>query len=398
MHLRDTSIDIDGHILADGRLSYPPDDQGFFPPSRSGQFRISASDTLIRIAAAIAQRDPDSHFFVSKEVGAVVVIPEALSLLIRRALAARCPPSQQAQLAPGLGGSLWSSNDEPLKAKISNKQGLSDWLLSMQEIDGALSIRLSAALVDKRPTGWRSPPAKFWTCRGGESPRMELELQIDQVTRAACFGRSLGDPSKHESGTEISVNMTTITSLRLDSAVVARSYKQFGYTPAGRWVGLYESPIGLSIDLEPNHYLKRRPDGFVVSDWFCTTTINFIGLNLTVFSHILGNTRSATMEFRDGRFGRVTQHRSFYEGRDPYPQQHICEMIFQLRLVDHGLELAYQALVNDWDLSTKPYKPDWLKETITLPWELLILRHPYFLRRRWLLRESSSSNGISQSN
>ena len=227
---------------------------------------------------------------------------------------------------------------------------------------------------------------------------MELELQIDQVTRAACFGRSLGDPSKHESGTEISVNMTTITSLRLDSAVVARSYKQFGYTPAGRWVGLYESPIGLSIDLEPNHYLKRRPDGFVVSDWFCTTTINFIGLNLTVFSHILGNTRSATMEFRDGRFGRVTQHRSFYEGRDPYPQQHICEMIFQLRLVDHGLELAYQALVNDWDLSTKPYKPDWLKETITLPWELLILRHPYFLRRRWLLRESSSSNGISQSN
>ena len=99
VHLRDTSIDVDGHILADGRLSYPPDDKGLFPESRSGQFRISARDTLIRIAAAIAQRDPDSHFFVSKEVGAVVVIPEALSLLIRRALAARCLTSQQAQLA-----------------------------------------------------------------------------------------------------------------------------------------------------------------------------------------------------------------------------------------------------------------------------------------------------------
>ena len=373
MHLRDASVDLDGNIIVPGSMVYPQDDLGHFPVLHTDKLCIMRTRGYA-VSPCHAERDSASGFLDSKTFGPHLSIPEALQLVITGALRfgteSRIDMSLQAQdggfVAPG---------------GQRREQPLSDWKLDIQDIDGSIHIKLSAAL---RAIHLWEPLNKtrnnYWSAEG-PACRVEIAFRVDPITRVACYGANIKSLSDEKIAGIASAQLTSANSLSLDHAPVGALRHQFGVDSAGEWVEVFTSPHKLA--LTRTRLLQRSNLGFLQHTnndvW---PRIWILGIDLDLAASAISGNNATTLTLSNGHFGYLQQHHGFYDCYDPRPDQSILEVTLCREIVPSGLKLTYRVLVKDFIVSATPYQPGWIDGSVTLSWPVLILRFPQFVRYR----------------
>lgn len=355
-------------------MVYPQDELGHFPILHTDKLCIMRTRGYA-VSPCHAERDTASGFLDSKAFGPQLSIPEALKLVITRALQSgtesRIEMSLQAQdgiFRSAPAGETW---DQPL----------SDWRLDIQDIDGTIHIRLSAALRSTFPSeASRTSRNNYWSAEGPPC-RVEIAFHVDPITRVACYGAYIKSLPDEKIATTAEVQSTSVNFLVLEQAPVGTRH-QFGIDNAGEWVELYTSPHALS--LTPINSLKRSTLGFSENfrNFYLWPGIRLRGIDLDLAASAMRAKSPATLTFSNGQFGDLQQHYTFYGDHEPHPNQTILEVTMSFEIVSSGLKLTYRALVNDFIVSATPYQPGWIDGSVTLSWPVLILRFPQFARYR----------------
>ena len=302
-------------------------------------------------------------------MGPLIQLPEFLSICLRNTLS-RLEIPRQVQLVDE-GGFVNSSNDKD----SAKRQSLSDWMLKAEEVGEHLVVQISATLAAKTPIPTWGNFGNFWSAN--EGARVNIELRFDQVTRAACFGACFAGWPDEKTGTEVRRGTTSIANLKLEDAPIRPGFGFYAYTRSG-WVEVTETfgSLYVHLSVRAQKRLKRTSNGFIASHYVEYPQITFDGIDLSIVSQVMRGGPSATVEFTDGRFGSVTRGPV---GRDEYDNflDVILKSTLRFRLKKSGLEFAYSLLGEKGAIV----------DTCVLPWEVLILRHPEFLRHKQVLVE-----------
>jgi hypothetical protein len=381
VHLRTACVDLDGNIIGTGRMIHPPDDNGYFPAQQSNQLRLSRQLGIqfgLYVAPCRATRDPSSGFLTTEEFGSELNIPEPLALVIMQRL--RLGTSERIEM------SLWHQNGNLASStnrSAGYRQLLSEWILEISESAGSVTIKISAALQASRPIEQWMTKARignFWTTQDATAPRLQIEMTIDLATRVACFGTGV-EGLTHEKLSEFAQpTSTSIERLDIEQAPVGPSCA-FGFHQK-RWLDFYHNEDALALTwMGPQ---RRSTTGFIRHDGnYLWPRIWMHGVKLEMVADTMGGKQPVSrLTMSDGVFGELQDHPIRFEGYNPHPIQLIVEATLDFALTTRGLAFSYRCLVNDLDLSSLPYRPGWIDGNATLPWELLIFRHPQFLRHR----------------
>jgi hypothetical protein len=369
MNLCDARIDLRGRIVALGRLTFTGDPDGHFVPIDHDCIRMAAKDESIRLAAATASRDEASGFLVAQEVAPVVVLPRALSLLIRDALEHQPVGSVAATLAKQEG--RLDSNSSP---EESWSQPLSDWTLEIVADGEELKFNLSAALLAIDPLkAWQKRTGNYWPIADhGPSPRLQIGFSVDAATRIAMFGTLFPELTKPFFSELPQVHVSTATKAanpRLSDAPVGINGEIFGYGTDGSWVSIFEGrDIPKMLALDRYRPQKRFSNGFVSVDRVANGPRLWIAaLGMTqIVEALLGNSRKGSVELKDGHVGFVQgDHQS------ANPMISIGAASIDLLLTPSGLEFSY----NFSGLKSQANQGPW-SGSFVIPWEIVILRYP----------------------
>ncbi|MBK8158486.1 MAG: hypothetical protein IPK59_06855 [Rhodospirillaceae bacterium] len=390
MHLRDARVDLDGNVIASGRMIFASDNGGVFAAQECDQVQISRLGPL-RVVACKSRRDSDSGFLVSEAVGPALSFPDVFATVIRRA----CWLSPKEAIVMSLGhqdGALASSVD-----RDAVSQPLSDWKLEVEAIEGAIHVRASAALRATLPFNLRNKDiGSYWSSRE-ETERISVTFSVDPVTRTACFGSYTGVLSDKWCAGDAVPARTSLQALRLDTAPVG-PFNEMGPAAETGWIKVQSwftpnAPSGqsvLALIFNRVASIARTESGFLASTDRDSgqRSIWFEGINLVIVADLMRHANTMKLSLTDGISGYLwdpSEQRHFYDmDISPTPEQHFLEATISFALTARGLECHYRIHVNDLHvirLGTK-YQRGWIEDSVTLPWELLILRHPQFLQRR----------------
>lgn len=188
---RAARIDIDGRLLLDGTVGFPPDDAGLFPCPRHVQVLVDRGDPGMiarwgmTVSAADGARDPKTGFMRANLLGPVVTLPAVLSTLIRDTLRSAADVERVTAAVSDVGGWLRSSPD----ARSAKRQALDRWTLSFRPDGEGVIVRLTAVLCDPRPPSPFDPDedGDFWT-RHEPPAELAVTFTVDGTTRALAFG------------------------------------------------------------------------------------------------------------------------------------------------------------------------------------------------------------------
>jgi hypothetical protein len=355
------------------------DNDGYFSLPEHRRIRVSKMGRRFRLAASVAQRDIRSNFLVSQEVGPVVVLPEAFSADLQRALRFGQDQSFSAHLADEQG--YLANSCEPRAAKT---QPLSDWQLAMSIKDGTLQLRFSAALSATSPIPtWRTGTANFWTTTAGPPPRLTIEINVDVATRVASYGGAVPGASDEPKGWSIDPIKSTLLTMKLGDAPIGVLGQLFVHTADSNWASLYVGENDVAIT--PQKVLFRHPNGFMTHkyDNDVWPRIWLTAIDMDTIVKLVRSTFECSIELNQGYFGHLQQHHSYFEYLEPQPRQSIDRMRLDAQLDLHGLSVSYSLHVNDLHPSSDGnHKAGWLEGIITLPWEILTLRYPQLTKER----------------
>jgi hypothetical protein len=384
MHLREACVDLDGQVAAIGRIEYPPDPAGCFPLPAHRRVRIRMFSTQLRLAAADAERDEETGFLISKDVGPVVFVPESFAMMIRTALRLR----QEAPLEAHLADQQQTLQSCPDR-EIAKCQPLSDWRLQISTLDGTVRIRLSAALQATRqiPEWEQKSTGNFWNITDDKvAPRITVVFDVDAVTRVVSYGCRGHELFQGADATPMELSRKSLPDLKLADAPIGLDGKLYGYAPQRGPVSFY-SEIGSPRIAISDVRLDRYPNGFVTESG--PYSWPRIWLDLFDMDGVVRGVRSTfklTIETNDGYFGDLQQHYQFYEGYELRPEQSIRRARLNFELNLSGLSFSYALFIDDLHLSSRgKHSPGWLNGELILPWELLIIRYPALSHDRVLI-------------
>lgn len=400
MNLRDARVDLDGQVVAVGQFRYPMDDKGYFVLQPHDRVRIDKrTDTVrpgcLRLAAATELRDPVSGFLIAQEKGVTVIVPEALSSNIRAALRHSPPRTLRVTLSEQSEGLRWHSEKNPetvdnLRRQrlplsdpdSSKRQLLSDWELEITCDGESLHFRLSAALFASEPVrAWEKNYIGHWSVTDGTPPRIEIAFAVDIATRVASFHAAhiASETQVADSPTPFGSTLKTLT---LATAPIDTLGRMFAVSASGQWTS-FETESG-RISLTPHHAKKRLANGFLLCDTRNKVpSVSLTAVGIDSLLRPLWRERAVTLELRDGTFGFLIQDRAFHETfSQPAPRQMIEHVLLKLSVDIKGLQFSYRVYVTDLDVSQREYEPGWLQDTLTIPWEIVILRFPELLWHR----------------
>lgn len=361
--LADATVALDGAIVATGTIDYPRDPAGEFPAPLAGQVHLSRGPGLV-LRPCRAPRDPASGFRRVDQVGAVLGIPAELAVPIARALEFGVEQPISIHL-PYQAGQLNSSDGGPRRAS----QPLSDWRMTLTGRGGDVTVRLSAALRATMPLKeWVVDTRDWWRDEGA---RIDAVFTVDAATRIACFGSYIAELEETVAGDPAVAQATRWPALRLAAAPVG-TFVAYGTGARGEWVSIYttDRTIALSGDCEQ----QRLPSGFVTRGQCGQPRLWLNGVTLDAIADAIGPDRShATVTLSDGWFGTVEPWRD----REPPwpPTERIVAARFDNALTLAGLTITYRLTT---EIEGRMGAGRTIEGSVTLSWELLLLRYPRF--------------------
>jgi hypothetical protein len=392
MNLNEARVDLDGMIVAEGSIRIPRDDKGLLNLTEHNSLRFSRLGSTMDLWTIVAERDPASGFMLTRDgLGVWVSLPSALSTIINKALRSNISWPQHATFSDHEEGFLAFSKKSPMETQL-----LSDWILRVWTEEQTLRINISAALFANTPlSAAKKEKVGHWSLIKNIPQRMEIDFSIDAATRLAAFGFDSKTQSEVFTNTLLSPSVpqnvtdagdpfgTTLTSLDLSSAPIDTLGNTYVKMRSGPWAIVYVHDQALNIF--PTGSLQRRSNGFLLPEKnsdkmsIYLSKIDFISVAKWM-SEAPGHL--VTVELKDnGWFGDLNQGRRL-EDYNPRPRQLIRHAVLQFQITEHGLDFSYQLYVTDLDVSGPEYKPGWLEDVLFIPWELLLLRFPEFLRNR----------------
>ena len=350
MNLSDASVDLTGQLIAVGEIAFAADPAGHFTPSPHASVRVSARAASIRLVGAKTWRD-SSGFLVIEEITPVVLTPEPLSLLIRRALGEQPAGPVRATL---------SSQDGWLESG-RRSQALSDWTLEIAAGGDDLNIAISAALraIDPIPPVFANSRGNFWTAVAEDSPRVKIRFAVNRATRIAMFGTYFS--GLQEAELLDAPPTVAAVSPRLADAPVALTGEIYGYGSDGRWISIFDGDTGIALDRHRSPP-RRYTNGFLAyaadQQW---PRLWLRGLDMT---ELVATTDGETtrLELQGGSLQWSDEMSTIDHARIDY------------RLTDCGLELSYHA--EGPATQGQADQRERISGRLTIPWEILILRYP----------------------
>lgn len=372
LHLRNAKVDEDGDIYATGRMTLPPDPGGLFPLVASDQLKLHAEHPAwLTLTPSVVERDETTRFLSSTAAGPALQLPPLIGRLINEAL--KWGAKNPVHVTLDDGGVLRAKGEDYKNAN----QHLSDWRIEICEVESVLTVRLSAALRAVQPAEPRHTfehtREDFWP--GDEPPRLSVELSVDPLTQAARYGKysKLLTSDTHPEPTRSP--RTHLGALRLEHAPIGVFlHTIYGVSDEGYWEAFFASEN--TILFHGGGFPKRRLDG-LMADWGnIWPRYWFWGVDMETVEKLTKSSPSVTITLSDGWFGEV----EFSGGPEPTKARMVKgELSFEVTL--DGLVVSYRALFSD-PYRVKPPEPEWHGGKLTLPWEVLILRYPHFLRHR----------------
>lgn len=355
--LASASVDLNGDLVAVGRLTHPPDDAGYFAPLDLEALRITRGAPGMRIAGSDAARHP-SGFFEVAQAGSELSVPEALAVTIRHSLQFGANGPIEVHLLHQDGRLTCSAEGEERR-----EQPLSDWRLRLEDRDGEIHVDLSAALHADHFKSWNRAAANYWSGRPGS--RVEAAFAVDRATRIACFGSYIESVHRPDSdGVPVAPPDFDGASLSLGKAPVG-SATEFGVSE-GRWmdVGHY-SGRWPSVAITEHRDVRRLPSGFLTGGNYVWPRLWIQGLDL--------DRAVAALESRPLLFSEANGLRASlgYDGPEGWSEWVRLDSL-EIALGADGLTLSYALGGPVAKTGTK----------VLLPWELLILRYPMLAGRR----------------
>lgn len=367
MQLRDAKVDLDGCMLADGVLTLPPQIADEFGLPAGHALRLGNAEKINKITAVRAQQEA-SGFFSSENLGLSIFLPLELGAALHRALWVNGTDARHLTFGSTLG---YLDGPDGRGAR----RNLTDWTLDLEEVDGGLRARGGARL---------DPPSGA----GADEQRVTFDLTVGDATRAAVVGYwREGLYGEVKVGLAVP-EATSLDALNLEAAPVGKSI--LAATQAGGWAVIHSSSGGYDIFGCPMASLyiswsqyERAADGFVVPrPSMGVGDIHLFGVDLKTLSLALFGQESVTVVLKGDRLGYIGMHHRAHEDYDPVPDKRITEAELTASLDESGLRLAYRLQVNDLQDQQKPYTPGELRDVLTISWEILILRAPYFVGNR----------------
>ena len=356
LHIADVDVALDGALVGHGVLLHHADDEGHFAALAAERVRISRGFGGMRIARCHASRD-GSGFLRTETFGSELLLPDSIAAMIEHA--------------------LWAGVRVPVSAKFAHQTGiladticmdrrrtqpLSDWTIDIEENDGHVAVKLSAALHALHLAGWDKDASNYWSVQDGA--RVEVRFAINPATRVACFG-SHGLPLPGAAAMPATlVDPSPLSALNIANAPVGAG-TQLGLGE-GRWFNFYEAK-GLSyLSITECSQPSRTASGFLTFDnpprW-PRITIN--GLTMDSIWFAVKNSPTIRLSAEGDAVGSLE-----YPGSGGWIDK-ITAVDTEITLNDSGLHFAVEVR-----------SPKIRSVCFRLPWELLVLRYPKFIPRR----------------
>lgn len=331
-----------------------------------------------------ATRDPKSGFLVSESFGPEVWLPGEISGALLDAFHSSVRKHRDLTLGHQAGALARAPGD-----RIRSPQALSAWHVTLEQVDGYVGVSMSAALRRTDPDLLDKPPENHWDSVG-DPARITVSLRVDPATRVACFGAHTGlegEPPPEEYQRVLAARRARRPypplpaaghALSLETAPVGvrrglASVRAGGLTLSqSGWINLFESHGRPTLALSPDFPGPKAPSGFLTHGDFGWPRLWFEGINLDVIADVMGPSPSVSMTI-SGENGSYVQFAGFETPSDPIVETHL-----RAEIAEDGLTLSCRCK----SLDRKTQRPTWREATLTLSWELLILRYPRFLRFR----------------
>jgi hypothetical protein len=373
MQLRNAMIDADGNIYGQGRITFPPSPARLF---RTPSFRTPEADLVqVKIASSRslsftstrAIRDPVTGYLTPDITGPRMFIPQGLGSLLIMALA-KSYPANPITFALDAAGQLSTVSEAN-----QIRQGLSDWRGSVTYAEGALTVHMSAALRSLPPIYSWDELEDPWPVDDKVPGRVDVEFELDAITAVARFGGYWKALSQEREREPSSVVRTSVDAMRLESAPIGFNQRIYGLTKDDLHVGMYEAVHWNSLSLSAPSAESRFTSGFIAGYNHPFPRITFEGVNLDVVVGSMWATRNFGLTITSGRVGYIEWSGGGSDG--PGRTSKLLEASLNFELTIDGLVLSYSALPESSARGA-------LLGEVTIPWEVLIVRSPLFVRHR----------------
>ncbi|BBI20458.1 hypothetical protein EKJ_13050 [Qipengyuania flava] len=363
MKLSDAQVGVDGSLIVDGQITFPPDPAGKFEQKITGQLALRRPH--LALMTCKAQRGP-SGFYEISETGVVLGIPRSFTNLVSRALRG-LDSGDHEEIWRGQDCYLHNSEGPSGPDVACCSQPLTNWLLRISETDGYLHVELSADLKANRLREWSSSEGNFWT--SDARPRVRAKFTVSPATRvAAC--RYLVEEEQKRTDALLEDAQRTTRSLNLASSAVS-NLEEFGVS-GGRWINI---GLGSYLAITEHSGIVRRANGLLSYGTYVWPRIWFRGVSI------------GSLEQASDKPTRITGaglRTSIEEGgRDGWIRT--CEnAALEFFLSDAGLVFRYDVRDMGRDLSRE----------VIIPWEVLILRYPEIITP-WLTINRAMSDAAA---
>lgn len=365
LHIVDVDVALDGALVGHGVLFHPADDEGHFAALAAERVSISRAFGSMRIARCRASRD-SSGFLRTEAFGSELLLPDALAAMIEHALGVGVRALVSAKFAHQTGVLA-----DTTRMDRRRTQPLSDWTIDIDEDDGCVAVKLSAALHALHLQGWDKDASNYWSAQDGA--RVEVHFTINPATRIACFGPyglPLPDAAVMPA---MLVDPSPLSALNIANAPVGAG-TQLGLGE-GRWFNFYEAK-GLSyLSITECSQPSRTAAGFLASDnhphW---PRIHINGLTMDSIWFATKNSPTVRLSAEGDSVGSLD-----YPGSGGWTDK-ITSVETEIMLNESGLHFAVEVR-----------SPKSQSVCFRLPWELLVLRYPKFIPRRLVSEPSTSA-------
>ena len=351
VHLSQACVDLQGNLVCDGFLSFPPDEGGKF--ERKDSTQVVVDRDRMTVSACSAARH-SSGFYESNSSGALLGIPASLATLIRHALQFGAKQTVVSTIE-SQHGELYSSS----RWDHRFRQPLSKWDLRISEVSGIVTVEISALMFGADIRDWLSSEDNFWTSQS----RISAQFSVDPLTRNACcdayvgeldvpdVGNTLNNSSKERSG----------VSLALASVGISNFFgiAQTKYIDVG--IGS-ESRSYLAFTEHSNVY--RLSNGYLSRGNYRWPRVWFRGVQIRSLLE---------MDERPVRFsGDGLQAYAEKSGHSSHWREDATDAFCEVSLVPAGMTLTYEVITANHRLG----------EELVVPWSTLLLKLP-MLGSKW---------------
>lgn len=355
-------VDLDGDLIGEGALTFPPDSEGRFPIVDADEIKFASRRGRVWLAPCRSWRDP-SGFLRSEEVGAALYLPPTFVSALKTAL--KIGVTEPVELSySGQAGAL--SDSSSMLRGIS--QELTNWRMTIDRRNDGIEARISAelhatSLLENFPSR-----QNFWADQPGPS-QLEARLTIDDVTRVACFGAYV--PELEDEKAEAAALPPLFHTLDVRRAPVGQ-FHIFGLD-RDEWIYVYDTSGRHGYDgnypaltFAPHPAPSRSRSGLLQDrSAYGWPRVSIYGVTLDLVASSMREKLAVRLQIEGDAVGELTWFRN-----EP-PAETITAADLHFAIDVDGLAVRCEIKAG----STRSY-------AFRLSWELLLLRYPEFARLR----------------